>query len=154
MKRIIRDVIEIVDGNGEIHRPENARVTVETESETGQVSNGLFCKVWMESGIERLEDVEIGFLVRIMKYVDHRDNTIRKNGEVMTVKEMAGELGKEYTRLSRMVSSLVEKRVMGKHSTEIVEYVGRRKTVYSINPYIMCRGKMVNKRIKEFYNIG
>lgn len=151
---IYRGIVEATDKNGEIHTFKNGRLTEEKDSTTSQVSNGLFFKGWMDSGIERLGDNEIAFLIRIMKYVDHRDNTIRQKGEVMTVKEMAVALGKEYTRLSRMVNGLVEKKVMGKHSTEIVEYVGRRKTVYSVNPYILCKGKMLNKQIKEFYIIG
>ena len=151
---VYHGIIEATDRNGEIHTFKNGKLTEEKESTTGQVSNGLFFKGWLGSGLERLEDSEISFLIRIMRYVDYKDNTIRKNGEVMTVKEMSEAIGKEYTRLSRMVNGLVEKRVMGKHSTEIVEYVGRRKTVYTVNPYILCRGKMVNLKVRDYYGIG
>ena len=153
-KRVYRNIKEIVEETGVFHRAEGAKVTVETESTEKVVDSGYFCKLWLESGIETLEDAEIGFLVRIGRYLDYRDNTIRKNGEVMTVREMADVTGREYTRLSRIVKGLIEKRVMGKHSTEIVEYTGRRKTVYTINPYVMCRGRMVNKRVRSYYTIG
>lgn len=151
---MIRGIVEATDKNGEIHKFENGKITEQKKRDTGQVSNGHFFKGWLDSGIETLEDGEISFLIRIMRYVDYTDNTIRLNGEVMTVKEMSVALGKEYTRLSRMVNGLVEKKVMGKHSTEIVQYAGRRKTVYSVNPYILCRGRMLNLKVRDYYGNG
>lgn len=148
---MVRGIVEATDENGVIYRPNNGVLTEDVNSGKKQISNGLFYKVWQGSGIEKLEDTEIGFLVRIMKYVDHRDNTIRFREEVMTVKEMAEATGREYTRLSKMVKGLLERKVMGKHSTEIVEYVGRRKAVYTVNPYIMCKGRMLNEKVKEYY---
>ena len=142
----------MVDKYGEAHPVDDGtKVTMATESTLMEVSGGLFNKMWADSGIEKLEDAEIGFLVKIIRYVRATDNTIRLKDEVMTVKEMAKVTGKEYTRLSRLVSELIEKKVMGKHSTEIVEYSGRRKTVYTVNPYILCKSKMVNKRVVEYY---
>lgn len=124
----------------------------EVDSASKEVSNGkFFWKIWSGSGIERLENMEIVFLIRIMPYVEVKDNTIRRDGEVMTVKEMSEVTGVGYSRLSETVKGMVEKKVMGKHSTEIVEYVGRRGSVYSVNPYIICKGKMVSKRICEYY---
>ena len=124
----------------------------EVVSTTKEVSNGtLFWKIWAGSGIERLENMEIVFLIRIMTYVDARDNTIRRNGEAMNVKEMGEVTGIGYSRLSETVKSMVEKKVMGKHSTGIVEYIGRRSVIYSVNPYIICKGKMVNKKVCEYY---
>lgn len=151
MKQVYRGIQAVVDENGEIHEVDGVKVTVQTEREDAPVENGMFFKVWVESGIEGLDDAEIGFLVRIMKYVDHKDNTIRLNGEVMTVKEMAEVTGRGYARLSTMVKELVEKKVMGKHSTEIVEYKGRRSIVYSINPYVFCKGKMINKQVRDYF---
>lgn len=154
MKRVYRDVAEIVENSGEIHRPSGAKVTIETESTEGVVDNGYFCKLWLNSGIETLEDSEISFLVKISQYLDYRDNTIRREGEVMTVKEMAEVTGREYTRLSKMVKGMCERKIMGKHSTEMVEYLGRRSVVYSVNPYVICRGRMINKRVRTYYNNG
>lgn len=127
----------------------------ETERGEKEVSNGkYFWKIWAISGIERLGNMEIVFLVRIMAYVEAKDNTIRMDGEAMTVKEMSEVTGIGYSRLSETVNGMVGKKVMGKHSTGIVEYVGRRKSIYSVNPYIICKGKMVNKRICEYYTGG
>lgn len=155
MKHIIHKVVEITDAYGVIHPVDlESKVSVDTGSMESEVSNGYFCKLWTDSGVDGLEDVEIAFLVRISKYIDHRDNTIRMKDEVMTVKEMAEVVGREYTRLSKMVKGLCEKRVMGKHSTEIIEYSGRRGTVYTVNPYVICRGRMINKRVKSYYSIG
>ena len=153
MKRVYRGIKGVVDGEGKTHEVDGVKVTVQTEEDEAVVENGLFFKGWLE-GMDFLEDVEIVFLIRIMKYVDHKDNTIRNKGEVMTVKEMAEKTGKEYTRLSRMVKELVEKKVMGKNSTETVEYAGRRRVVYSVNPYVFCRGRMINKEIREYYRTG
>ena len=152
MRRVYRNIKEIVEDTGEFHRPSGAKVTVETESVEGVVNNGYFCKMWLNSGIERLEDSEISFLVKISQYLDYRDNTIRREDEVMTVKEMAEVTGREYTRLSKMVKVMCERKIMGKHSTKIVEYLGRRTVVYSVNPYVICRGRMINKRVRTYYN--
>lgn len=127
----------------------------EAVNDTKEVSNGkYFCKIWSASGIEKLGGMEIIFLIRIMVYVDASDNTIRLNGEVMTVKEMAEVTGIGYSRLSEAIKWMVERKVMGKHSTEVVKYVGRRKSVYSVNPYIICKSKMVNRRICDYYTSG
>lgn len=151
MKQILRDVVEIIDGSGEIHRPEKAKVTIETEQGSKAVDNGLFVKIWQNSEIEKLGSMEIVFLVRIAKYLDHRDNTIRLNGEAMTVKEMSevAEIG--YARLTETIKGMIEKKVMGKHSTEETEYRGRRKVIYSVNPNVICKGRMIDKRIIEYY---
>lgn len=155
MKRVHRDIVGLTDIYGEIHAVEEGTEIAEyRKSDVGEVSNGLFFKGWLSSGVERLDDTEIGFLVRIMRYLEHSDNTIRMDNEVMSVKEMAAVTGREYTRLSRLVNCLVEKRVMGRHSTEMVKYTGRRKTVYTVNPYIFCKGKMINKRVIEYYKPG
>lgn len=154
MKQVYRNIRGVVDDNGVLHEVDGVKVTVQTQREDALVENGVFFKGWIESGVEKLDDGEIGFLVRIMKYLDHRDNTIRQNGEVMTVKEMSEVTGRGYARLSTMVKELVEKKVMGKHSTSDVEYNGRRSVVYSVNPYIFCKGKMINKRVRDYYRIG
>lgn len=154
MKQVYRNIQAVVDENGELHRIDGVKVTVQTQREEAVVENGVFFKGWIEGGIEKLDDGEIGFLVKLMRYLDHRDNTIRLNGEVMTVREMAEVTGRGYARLSTMVRGLVERKVMGKHSTDIVEYNGRRSVVYSVNPYVMCKGKVINKQVRDYYRIG
>lgn len=148
---------EVIEGDwcnvdtGEKYEGSLYRVS-ESEKREREVSNGkYFWKIWSASGIEKLGNMEIVFLVRIMVYVDEKDNTIRKNGEAMTVKEMSEVTGLGYSRMSEAVKGMIEKKVMGRHSTEIVEYVGRRSVIYSVNPYIMCKGKMVNRKICDYY---
>lgn len=124
----------------------------ETEKKESEVSNGkYFWKIWAVSGIGNLENMEIVFLIRIMSYVNEKDNTIRMKGEAMTVREMSDVTGLGYSRLSEAVKTMVEKKVLGKHSTDMLEYAGRRSIIYSVNPYIMCKSKMVNRKICEYY---
>ena len=67
MKQIYRNIQAIVDDNGEIHEVEGTKVTVQGGREDILVENGVFCKVWMCGEIEKLEDSEISFLIKIMK---------------------------------------------------------------------------------------
>ena len=153
MGRVYRNVDVIDRDTGAKLNEERDRVTVDGDSKSKRVSNGLFSKVWVTGGLDRLGNMEIAFLIRIMKYVDHKDNTIRIDGEAMTVKEMADVTGMSYSRLAGSVRGMVEMKVMGKHSTDEVEYIGRRSVIYSVNPCVICKGTMIDKRICAYYGI-
>lgn len=152
MKQTRYDIVALVDKEGELIETEGAKVVVrDSEDDRKAVRGGLFCKVWL-GGIERLEKSEIVFLVRIMEYLWYEDNTIRLDGEAMSVKEMAKATGIGYARLSESVRELIGKRVMGEHSVGIMKgYRGRRKRVYSVNPFVMCKGVMISKEVVDFY---
>jgi hypothetical protein len=153
MGRVYRNVDVIDRETGAKLNEERDRVTVDGDSKSKKVTNGLFSKVWVTGGLDKLGNMEIAFLIRIMKYVDHRDNTIRNDGEAMTVKEMSEVTGIGYARLSEAVKGMVEMKVMGKHSTGIVDYIGRRSVIYSVNPCVICKGTMIDKRICSYYGI-
>ena len=151
-KRILKGVAAVIDIYGEIHKVnEEAEVAIGKERGEKVVSNGLFGKVWIGSGIEKLGSMEIVFLVRIMGYIRYEDNTIRDGEEVMSVKEMAAATGLGYARLSEAIKGMCRDRVMGKHDTREIEYRGRRKVVYSVNPYVVCRGRVVNRKICDYF---
>lgn len=151
-KQTIEGIAAVVDNYGELHKlEESERVRIERERKDKVVDRGRFGKVWIGSGIEELGSMETVFLVRIMGYIRYDDNSIRDGEEVMSVKEMSEATGIGYARLSEAIRGMVKDRVMGKHDTAMVEYRGRRKVVYTVNPYIVCRGRMINKRVCEYY---
>lgn len=155
MKRIYRNVDVVDRETGDVLNERGERVEVgEKEEAEGAVRNGLFCKVWKEGAeeISELEDMEIVFLGRIMRYVWYEDNTIRQGNEPMNVKEMAEATKISYARLSERIKDLIKRRVVGKHDSSVMKgYKGRRGIVYTINPYIYCKGVMIPKEIKRYF---
>lgn len=71
----------------------------------------------------------------------------------MGVKDIAKELGMEEGKVYRLISSLERKGVMGHHVTGSIlkGYEGKMKKVYTVNPFIYCRGVRVNREIYDFY---
>ena len=140
----------MIDANGELHETEQKKITI-GEEDNRTVNGGKFCKLWIGS-MENLGFTETTFLVRIARYVCCEDNTIRRDGEVMTIKEMADVTKLGYSRLVGVVNGLIEQKIMGKHDTSIVKYSGRRKYVYSVNPFVYCKLNAIDKNIVQYYS--
>lgn len=140
-----------IDEDGEMYLS-NGKVKIEEEGDREAVTEGLFFKGWIGRGLEDLSEKEIGLLVKVMKYVRYEDNLIVDKGEPLTKTEISKLTGVGYERVVDVIKGLISKGVMYQHEIDMMEgYKGRRKSVYSINPYIMCRGKMIKKDICRFY---
>lgn len=165
-KRTVIEGAKLVDKYGEIYEVgEGSKVVIETKVEDKKpviFKKGVeFVKVFkgvMRKLGKELTASELSFLVMILEYVSYEDCVVRKgghgNGEVMSLAEIAEAVGIEYTRASRIVSSLERKGVMGHHVTGSIlsGYKGVRNKVYTVNPYICCKGSTVNRAVYEFYN--
>lgn len=146
-----RKIKAYIDEDGEMHLT-NGKVRVEEEGDREAVTEGLFFKGWIGRGLEDLSEKEIGLLVKVMKYVSYEDNLIVDKGEPLTKAEIAKLTGIGYERTVGIIKGLISKGIMYRHEIKVMEgYKGRRTGVYSINPYIMCRGKMIKKEICRCY---
>lgn len=156
MRRRYRNV-DIVDRDtGEVVN-EGREMPVEEveENEREAVRDGKFGKIWEAGMEEELEEKEIVIVWRLMKYVYYDDNTIRKEGEAMNVKEMAEVTGVSYARLSEWIDKLIKRRIIGIFSSKVMKgYKGRRKLVYVINPHIFCKAVMIPKEIMRYFSGG
>lgn len=152
-----RDTGDIL--NGETHEAYTEAVRDKREPVEFR-EGGKFMKVFNNVLHElgrRLTPSELSFLILILEYVSYNDCVIREggraNGEVMGLQEMAEATEMEYTRVTRIVGQLERKGVMGHHVTGSIlrGYEGKARKVYTVNPYIVCKGKYVNGVVVEFY---
>lgn len=159
-----RDVDVVDRSTGEIVNSGTHRAKVEKEIDERtpipfKEGEG-FLKVFSESIHDlgrKLTASELTFLIMILEYVSYKDCVLReggrKDGRVMGMPEIAAAIGMEYTRVTRLVSQLERKGVMGHHVTGSIlkGYEGKAKKVYTVNPNIICRGGYVNKAVIDFY---
>lgn len=105
--------------------------------------------------LEVLTPTEITMVIGLAPYVSYVDCCIRAGGrgEVMSAQDIAKALEMDDAKVYRLIKSLEEKGVMGHHATGSIlnGYEGKVRKVYTVNPYIYCRGKKVNRAVYDFY---
>lgn len=105
--------------------------------------------------LEILTPTEITMVIGLVPYVSYTDCCLRRNGsgEVMNAQDIAKALEMDDAKVYRLIKSLEEKGVMGHHATGSIlkGYEGRVRKVYTVNPFIYCRGEKVNKTVYDFY---
>ena len=142
---------EKIDGDMYRKKPSNKPASVE-------LKGMIFMKLSIEGArkmLERLTPTEITMAIGLIPYVSYFDCCIRVGGkgEVMSAQDIAKELGMDDAKVYRLIKSLEEKGVMGHHATGSIlsGYEGKIRKVYTVNPFIYCRGKKVNRSVYDFY---
>lgn len=123
-----------------------------------EIKEDAFMKLSI-SGAQRMVEVltptEITMVIGLVPYVSYEDCCLRENGrgEVMSAQDIARALEMDDAKVYRLIKSLEEKGVMGHHITGSIldGYKGRVRKVYTVNPFIYCRGKRVNRAVYDFY---
>ena len=154
----------VVDSYGEIHEPpDKSRIVIETYEEEDTVlfkKEDGFVKVFddiIPKLLEELTPSELKVVIALMPYVSYTDCVIRTskhgNSDIMSMKQIAEAVHMEYANATRVMSSLAKKGVVGLHSTGSIlkNYKGKKNKVYTVNPYIYCRGIRVNRAVYDFY---
>lgn len=107
---------------------------------------------------QRLTASEFTIAMSLSHFVSFGDcmlqNGANNNGKPLTVKEIAKELGKEYTRFSKTFNNLIAKGVIGKFTFETGDIkTGEIKKLsgYFANPYIYTRGTRVHKTVLKLF---
>lgn len=92
-----------------------------------------------------LTGTESQFVNYLMDYVRYTTGIFAyDNGKVLTRQAMADETGLSIKTVDKILASLVEKQVIGKHKTgHDIQFTG--------NPYIFMRGNRVNQTLVKFF---
>lgn len=95
---------------------------------------------------------ECQFVMKLFKYVTYEECSLRcgygKGTHYMDLNDISKELHEEYSRVSRLVSSLIKKGILGALEIGNME-TNKKYKIYILNPYVCING--VNPA-KEVYN--
>lgn len=104
---------------------------------------------------KHLTNAEFNFVVRLSKHVSFKDCVLRTNGnmngKVLDAKDIAVLLNMDDSNVRRLISSLVKKGVLGKHTTGCKDDPSRQIKHITCNPYIFTRGNKINTTIISLF---
>ena len=104
---------------------------------------------------KNLTPSEFMVAISLAEYTSYEDCIIKQgghgNGHDMNMNDLAEELGIEYTRISKIIKSLIQKGVIGRFETGNT-YDNKLRKVYIANPYIYFRGNNVNKSVANYFS--
>ena len=159
---------KVADRYGEIHEGKgiNSRIIIEDiieieEEKIPFLEGAKFLKLYdvaVPELVKRLTPVEVTFVLLILPLVSYEDCIIRRGNsrqfDVANEREIAELINMEYSKTRRLIKSLIDKGVMGKHETGTItnKYYGKRNRVYTVNPYIFFRGSEVYRTVVDFYS--
>lgn len=144
------------DTGEKIEEPTYRRKEADEESPV-KIKGGAFMKAYdasLRKMYKELTPTEIAMVLGLAPYVSYTDCCLRhKTGELMDANDIATELGIEKRKAYRLLSSLEKKGVIGYHVTGSIlkGYEGKLRKVYTVNPFIFCRGVQVNRSVYEYY---
>lgn len=122
-----------------------------------KIKGGAFMKAYdasLRKMYKELTPTETTMVLGLAPYVSYADCCLRhKSGELMDANDIATELEIEKRKAYRLLSSLEKKGVIGYHVTGSIlkGYEGKLRKVYTVNPFIFCRGVQVNRSVYEYY---
>jgi hypothetical protein len=92
-----------------------------------------------------LSGTESQFLNYLIQYIRFGSGIIAYgNGKPLTRANMARDTGLSKKTIDRLLNSLVDKEILGKHKTG-------RSVALTVNPFIFMRGQKVNQTLYEFF---
>lgn len=100
---------------------------------------------------------EFKFAFCLTPHISFEDCIIRKTqdrrSKILNIREIAEIHGYRYDYVRKLMSSLKNKGVIGKHETGSIlkDYSGEDGIVYTVNPYIYFRGNDILKPTHAFY---
>ena len=115
-----------------------------------------FLKLWRGLSMrlyKNLTPTELHVMIGMIDFVSYGDCVLRERGvaygNVLTVKDLAEKLGRDKESLRKILLSLQKKQVITFHDKGVV---GNPQRMISFNPYIYCRGHMVERWVVDFYS--
>lgn len=100
---------------------------------------------------------EFKFAISLTPHVSYEDCIIRetqdRSSRILNMKDIAEIHNYKYGYVRKIMASLKNKGVIGKHETGsiLTEYVGADNVVYTVNPYIYFRGTNILLPTHSFY---
>lgn len=116
-----------------------------------------FVKMYVEAVYrlaQKLSSKEFSVAMALARYVEYETcivcNGYGKNKHYMDLHEIAKELNTDYSRMTRIMSSLIAKGVIGEFKTGDIE---NKKTIkyYIVNPFIYSNGSHPENRVVEHF---
>ena len=101
---------------------------------------------------------EFKFTICLTPHVSFEDCIIRRTmdrkSQILNMHDLAELHGYKYDYVRKIMSSLKNKGVIGRHDTGSIlkEYSGNSNTVYTVNPYIFFRGVDILTPVHSFYS--
>lgn len=97
---------------------------------------------------KHLSLAEFNFTIRLAKHVSFRDCVLRTNGnpngKILDAKDIAALLEMDDSNVRRLISSLVKKGVLGRHTTGCKDDPSKQFKTITCNPFIFTRGNKIN----------
>lgn len=97
---------------------------------------------------KHLSLAEFNFTIRLAKHVSFRDCILRTNGnpngKILDAKDIAALLEMDDSNVRRLISSLVKKGVLGRHTTGCKDDPSKQFKTITCNPFIFTRGNKIN----------
>lgn len=97
---------------------------------------------------KHLSLAEFNFTIRLAKHVSFKDCILRTNGnplgKILDAKDIAALLEMDDSNVRRLISSLVKKGVLGRHTTGCKDDPSKQFKTITCNPFIFTRGNKIN----------
>ena len=102
----------------------------------------------LEELSKHLSLAEFNFAIRLAKHVSYKDCILRTNGnpngKILDAKDIAALLEMDDSNVRRLISSLVKKGVLGRHTTGCKDDPSKQFKTITCNPFIFTRGNKIN----------
>ena len=102
----------------------------------------------LEEVSKHLSLAEFNFAIRLAKHVSYKDCILRTNGnpngKILDAKDIAALLEMDDSNVRRLISSLVKKGVLGRHTTGCKDDPSKQFKTITCNPFIYTRGNKIN----------
>lgn len=95
-----------------------------------------------------LTNSEFNFTIRLARHVSYKDCILRTNGnpngKILDAKDIAALLEMDDSNVRRLISSLIKKGVLGRHTTGCKDDPTKKFKTITCNPFIFTRGNKIN----------
>lgn len=95
-----------------------------------------------------LTNAEFNFTIRLARHVSYKDCILRTNGnpngKILDAKDIAALLEMDDSNVRRLISSLIKKGVLGRHTTGCKDDPTKKFKTITCNPFIFTRGNKIN----------
>lgn len=108
----------------------------------------IFAKIYLKPMFalaRNLNGTEAQFVNYLMYYISYTSGILaHENGKPLRRQTMSMETGQDLRTIDRILNSLIEKQVIGKHKTG-------KTVIFTANPFIFMRGKRVSETLYKLY---
>ena len=102
-----------------------------------------------------LTNSEFNFTIRLARHVSYKDCILRTNGnpngKILDAKDIAALLEMDDSNVRRLISSLIKKGVLGRHTTGCKDDPTKKFKTITCNPFIFTRGNKINNTVISLF---